>query len=118
MSRTRRLRRVFAHVAIVLAVVLAGALLAGFIYEQNARRAAATAFTPPGQMVDIGGRRIHLNCTGEGSPVVILEAGADTSGSPLWEPIQQQAAQFTRVCSYDRAGIMWSDPARRHGTAR
>lgn len=110
MSRKHRLGRLFARIAVVLAVLLTGALLLGAIIEQNARRAAATAFPPPGQMVDIGGRRIHLNCTGEGSPVVLLEAGADTSGSPLWEPIQQQVAQFTRVCSYDRAGIMWSDP--------
>jgi pimeloyl-ACP methyl ester carboxylesterase len=110
MSRTRRLRRMLFRVAIVLAVVLVGALLLGVIYEQNARRTAATAFPPPGEMVDIGGRRIHLNCMGEGSPVVLLESGADTSGSPLWEPIQQPVAQFTRVCAYDRAGIMWSDP--------
>jgi pimeloyl-ACP methyl ester carboxylesterase len=119
MSRTHRPRRLFARIAIGLAVLLVAALLLGVIYEQSARRAAATAFPPPGQMIDIGGRRIHLNCTGEGSPVVILEAGADTSGSPLWEPIQQQVAQFTRVCSYDRAGIMWSDPgpAPRDGEA-
>jgi pimeloyl-ACP methyl ester carboxylesterase len=110
MSRKHHPRRILARVAIVLAVLLAGALLLGVIYEQNARRAAAKTFPPPGQMVDIGGRRIHLDCTGEGSPVVLLEAGADTSGSPLWEPIQQQVAQFTRVCSYDRAGIMWSEP--------
>lgn len=110
MSRSRRPGRILARVAIALAVPLAGALLAGVIYEQNARRAAATTFPPPGQMVDIGGRRMHLNCLGHGLPVVILEAGADASGSPLREPIQQQVAQFTRVCAYDRAGIMWSDP--------
>ena len=114
-----RLRRILARSALVLAVALAGAILLGAIYEQTARRAAAGQYPPPGQMVDIGGRRIHLNCTGGGSPVVILEAGADTSGSPLWEPIQQQVAQVTRVCSYDRAGIMWSDPgpAPRDGDA-
>lgn len=82
----------------------------GASYEWIARRNAAREFPPPGRLVDIGGRRIHIDCRGSGSPTVILEAGADTSGSALWHPVAQAVSQRTRVCSYDRAGLMWSDP--------
>jgi pimeloyl-ACP methyl ester carboxylesterase len=68
------------------------------------------AFPPPGRLVDVGGRRLHLQEGGAGSPVVVLEAGiAATSLS--WRAIHQQIAGFTRVASYDRAGLGWSDPA-------
>nr|WP_246623830.1 alpha/beta fold hydrolase [Sphingomonas colocasiae] len=60
-------------------------------------------------MVDIGGRRIHLDCRGSGSPTVVLEAGLDINGSLGWYKIQDEIAKTTRVCSSDRAGIMWSD---------
>ncbi|QJD85993.1 alpha/beta fold hydrolase [Cohnella herbarum] len=94
-------------------------VLIGSVYEQSSRNRAAEDFPPPGRLVDIGGRQIHLNCEGQGTPLVVLEAGADTSGSALWQPVQEQVARFTRVCSYDRAGIMWSDPAKgqRNGLA-
>ncbi len=100
--------------------ILAIALVAiGAIYEQTARNRSAKEFPAPGELVDVGGRRIHLNCEGQGTPLVLLEAGADTSGSALWQPVQEEVARFTRVCSYDRAGIMWSDPAKdqRNGLA-
>jgi pimeloyl-ACP methyl ester carboxylesterase len=63
---------------------------------------------PPGKMIDLGGYKLHLNCLGEGSPTVVLEAAF--GGSSLdWEKVQAPAAQITRVCSYDRAGFGWSD---------
>jgi pimeloyl-ACP methyl ester carboxylesterase len=86
-------------------------ILIGVIYERVARDRVAQEFPPPGKLINIGDRRIHLNCRGEGTPVVILESGADPSGSALWQPIHQSIATFTRVCAYDRAGLMWSDPA-------
>lgn len=65
----------------------------------------------PGQLVDIGGTRLHLNCSGTGSPVVILEAGFP--GSSLdWTLVQPGVAEFTRVCSYDRAGFGWSEKGK------
>jgi pimeloyl-ACP methyl ester carboxylesterase len=72
-----------------------------------------TAFPPPGRMVDIGGRKLHLLCKGSApGPTVVIEQGA---GSPsiLWWPIQNQVAAFARVCTYDRAGYQWSDNAAR-----
>ncbi len=66
-------------------------------------------FPPPGQLVDIGGHRLHLYCIGNGSPTVLLEAAA-TGWSLDWTLVQPAVARFTRVCAYDRAGLGWSDP--------
>jgi pimeloyl-ACP methyl ester carboxylesterase len=66
---------------------------------------------PPGRLVDIGGWRLHLNCTGEvrhGQPTVILESGVGDF-SVEWSLVQPRVARFARVCSYDRAGDGWSD---------
>ncbi|HZC17881.1 MAG TPA: alpha/beta hydrolase [Caulobacteraceae bacterium] len=67
-------------------------------------------FKPPGELVDIGGRKLHLSCTGSGSPTVVLEPGGGEF-SLLIAPLQRRIATFTHVCSYDRAGYAWSDPA-------
>jgi pimeloyl-ACP methyl ester carboxylesterase len=64
---------------------------------------------PPGRLVDIGGRKLHLHCTGSGSPTVILEAGASAFAID-WALVQPAIARTNRVCSYDRAGHGWSDP--------
>jgi pimeloyl-ACP methyl ester carboxylesterase len=65
--------------------------------------------SPPGRLVDIGGRKIHLICKGSGSPTVILEAGA-SSFAIDWTLVQLEIARTNRVCSYDRPGMGWSDP--------
>src|SRR5882757_9267605 len=66
-------------------------------------------YSPPGRLIDIGGRRLHLYCAGKGSPTVILMAGGGAF-SIDWALVQSKVAQNTRVCSYDRAGLAWSDP--------
>ncbi len=64
----------------------------------------------PGQLIDVGGHSLHLNCSGSGSPTVILEPGAGGMSSDLaW--ITPAVARETRVCVYDRAGHGWSEPA-------
>jgi len=98
----------FVGIGVVVAISILVA--AGAAYEIVARRISAKEFPPPGKLADIGDRRIHIDCRGTGWPTVILEAGADTSGSALWHPIVQIVSRTTRVCSYDRAGLMWSDP--------
>jgi pimeloyl-ACP methyl ester carboxylesterase len=65
----------------------------------------------PGRLVDVGGWRLHLNCTGEArpsQPTVVLEAGLGDF-SVEWSLVQPGVARFARVCSYDRAGDGWSD---------
>jgi pimeloyl-ACP methyl ester carboxylesterase len=63
---------------------------------------------PPGRLIEVGEYRLHLNCTGAGTPTVILEEGAG-GGSLNWTWIQRKVAATTRVCSYDRPGHAWSD---------
>src|SRR5688572_8575029 len=100
------LRRIgLGFVALVLLLVSVGAA-----YEAMGRRNARRDFPPPGRLVDIGGRRIHLDCRGTGSPIVVLEAGLDTRGSLAWGTVHDSIAKTTRTCAYSRAGIMWSDP--------
>jgi pimeloyl-ACP methyl ester carboxylesterase len=92
-------------VALLVVLVAAGA-----IYEALSRHWAAVKYPPPGRLVDIGGRKIHLDCRGQGAPTVIFEAGLDISGSLSWAKVHDAVASVTRACAYDRAGIMWSDP--------
>ena len=78
-------------------------------YETVREALDARAYPPPGQLVDVGGHRLHLHCTGSGSPTVILEPGGGASSSDMaW--VAPAVAQHTRVCVYDRAGRGWSDP--------
>ena len=69
-------------------------------------------YVGPGQLVDIGGRRINLHCTGAGGPTVVLMAGI-FSWSVVWYKTQPVIAQKTRVCAFDRAGYGFSDPGPR-----
>lgn len=64
----------------------------------------------PGVLVDVGGRRLHLRCTGAGSPTVVLEPGLGAA-SPVMGRVAEVVATGTRVCVYDRAGRGWSDPS-------
>jgi pimeloyl-ACP methyl ester carboxylesterase len=75
-----------------------------------AEDASMLPYSEPGQRVDIGGRRINLRCSGNGTPAVILMAGA-SSWSPVWYKTQPEIAKRTRVCAFDRASFGFSDPA-------
>ncbi len=82
----------------------------GAIYQAVATRRDKKNFPPPGQLVDVGGHRLHLNVKGEAkdSPTVILEAGM-ASISSNWGWVQRELAKTTQVVSYDRASLGWSD---------
>ena len=67
------------------------------------------SYPPPGKLIDIGGYRLHLNCTGDKGPTVVLIPGAGDFSFD-WSLVQPGIAKFARVCSYDRAGYAWSDP--------
>src|SRR5215212_3031809 len=96
---------------------LFGLALVGYIYEPIAEAADAKAYPPPGQLVDVGGYRLHINCTGTGSPTVVIESGWGDS-SAAWGWVQPEVAKTTRVCTYDRAGMGWSEPSPEPRTAR
>jgi len=94
-----------------------GLALVGYMYEPIAEAADAKAYPPPGQMVDVGGYRLHINCTGTGSPTVVIESGwGDMSAS--WGWVQPEVAKTTRICTYDRAGMGWSEASPEPRTAR
>ena len=69
---------------------------------------SSAGYPPPGRLIDIGGRKLHLHCSGTGNPTVILMAGGEAF-SIDWALVQPRVAERTRVCSYDRAGLAWSD---------
>ena len=64
---------------------------------------------PPGRLIHIGQRKVHLFCEGSGGPTVIIEVGSSTPAR-VWRGVQDKIAAFTHVCAYDRAGYGWSDP--------
>jgi pimeloyl-ACP methyl ester carboxylesterase len=96
--------------AIGIVILLAIGMVAGAIYQAAASANDAKKYPPPGKLYDVGDYRLHLYCTGEGGPTVILEAGA-ASPALVWYLVQEKVAGFTRVCSYDRPGFGWSEPA-------
>ena len=105
-----RQRRIAGYLKPSLVSVWFGAIVLGL----GAAKAQGTV-TPPGTLVDIGGQRLHVNCTGTGSPTVLLESGLGDV-SVIWALVQPTVSTFTRVCSYDRGGYGWSDPGGRPRT--
>jgi pimeloyl-ACP methyl ester carboxylesterase len=94
-----------------------GLLLAGVVYQFVATKIDEYRYPAPGEMVDVGGYSLHLNCTGEGTPTVVMDSGL--GGTVLdWELVQPEVANFARVCTYDRAGMGWSDPGAQPRTSQ
>jgi pimeloyl-ACP methyl ester carboxylesterase len=91
-----------------IVVLIIGLALVGAIYESVAEAADAKAYPAPGELVDVGGYRLHINCTGTGSPTVVIVSGLG-DWSTSWGVVQPEVAKTTRVCTYDRAGLGWSD---------
>lgn len=98
------------RIGLALLGLVVVAVIVGTGYEQLGRRRAVSAYPPPGMLVDIGGRRIQLDCRGAGTPIVVFESGLDLNGALAWSAVHDGIARTTRACAYSRAGIMWSDP--------
>jgi pimeloyl-ACP methyl ester carboxylesterase len=103
-----RVRRRFLQACAVLVFIV----LAGATYQGVATALERRQFPYPGQLADVGGHQLHLYCTGDGSPTVLLEAPA-AGMSAAWAWVQPAVAEETRVCSYDRAGLGWSEAGSR-----
>ncbi len=100
--------------------ILFGLLTLCFCLVETSIVQVAQAPPPPGKLVDVGGWRLHLNCTGKGegkTPTVVLEAGSGDF-SIDWGLVQPEIARFARICSYDRAGAGWSELGPRPRTMR
>ena len=83
----------------------------GFTYEQIGRRQDSRHRFRIGRAVDVGAYSLNIDCSGSGSPAVILESGGGGYGGYGWRVVQSEVAKFTTVCWYDRAGEGWSDSA-------
>jgi len=108
---------VFRRMVLLLIAFLLLLAVAGFLYE-NISEARDRRFNPlEGRLLDVGGRTMHIDCTGEGSPTVILDSGLGDSYLS-WRKVQPEIAKFTRVCSYDRAGLGYSEPSSQPRTSK
>jgi pimeloyl-ACP methyl ester carboxylesterase len=97
-------------VGLILFLSLTAYLL---IRESITRSKYHAEYPPPGQMVSLETHDIHLYCVGTGSPTVVFESDLDQYGTLSWDSVQGEIGKFARACSYDRAGIMWSEPGPR-----
>jgi pimeloyl-ACP methyl ester carboxylesterase len=111
--RTGRFRRWTKLIFVALAALILVLVAVGAIYQYFATVEDSRRYPPPGKMVDVGGFKMHLDCVGDGSPTVVLDNGL-FFGSFGWHTVPQGVVEFTRVCTFDRAGIGWSE-ASPHG---
>ncbi|WP_333679718.1 alpha/beta hydrolase [Dyella sp.] len=81
---------------------------AGGLWNLSVVHRLRKANPPPGRLYAVDGRRMHLYCTGEGSPIIVLEAGFGEDFT-VWGKVQPALSSVTKVCSYDRAGFGWSE---------
>jgi pimeloyl-ACP methyl ester carboxylesterase len=93
---------------VIFLILLVSLVAAAVVYQTLGSYYDGRRFPAPGQLIDIGPCRLHLNQQGSGSPVVVLESGIAAS-SLSWALVQPKVAEFTCVCSYDRAGLSWSE---------
>jgi pimeloyl-ACP methyl ester carboxylesterase len=89
--------------------VISGVMGLVVVVNCTPQKPSSPGYPPPVRLIDIGGRKLHLYCSGKGNPTVILVAGGGAF-SIDWALVQPNVAENTRVCSYDRAGLGWADP--------
>lgn len=108
-SKLKRISRRVGRVLVGLFALLMLVVLSGATYQALATSAHSRSFAPPGELVDVGDRSLHLWCSGSGSPTVVLESGLG-GFSFDWSFVREDISEHARVCAYDRAGYGWSDP--------
>ena len=91
-----------------LILLFTALLLTGAVYQFAATGMNDRKYKAPGELIDVGGYRLHLNCTGEGSATIVMDAGLG-GGVLDWSAVQAEVSKFARVCAYDRAGMGWSE---------
>jgi pimeloyl-ACP methyl ester carboxylesterase len=95
---------------LVVLILFLGLVIYLLVRESITRSKYRALYPPAGKMVSVGTHNVHLNCVGSGSPTVVFEADLDQYGSLSWVPVQERIGELSRACSYDRAGILWSEP--------
>jgi pimeloyl-ACP methyl ester carboxylesterase len=112
-NRFREILRWIGKILLGGIVLLVGLVVFGLIRESITRNRYHAQYPAPGEMITIDDHDIHLYCVGDGTPTVVFESDLDQYGSLSWSPVQEEIGTSTRACSYDRAGIMWSEPGPR-----
>ncbi len=107
----------FLALLVGFAVLIALFVLVGLAFQRIGSAGDARRFPPPGRLVDVGGHRLHIYCTGQGTPAVVMDSGFPSS-SLSWTFVQPEVAKFAPACSYDRAGLGWSDAGPMPRTSR
>jgi pimeloyl-ACP methyl ester carboxylesterase len=102
-------RKLVERIALSLIILIAAATAGSSLFNTIAQHLFWAHNPPPGQILTVNGHKMHISCTGQGQPTIILDAGLG-SDSFHWGGIQPALSTITRVCSYDRAGFGWSDP--------
>lgn len=108
-KRYRKWRRISERVVLSIVLLLAAILGGSTTFNALAIRHFRVMNPPPGNLYVVDGHRMHIHCTGQGSPTLVLDAGLGND-SLIWGKVQPELSKTTRVCSYDRAGYGWSDP--------
>jgi pimeloyl-ACP methyl ester carboxylesterase len=107
-SRSRKILNFLKRGVIGISITVFVLAVTGMIYQTAATEADQRKYPPPGILVNVDGYRMHIYCTGEGSPTVILDS-ANMGMVSNWAWIQPEVGKTTRVCAYDRADAGWSD---------
>ena len=92
----------------ILSVSIVMLLLVGFVYQSYSSYVDSTSFDKRGEMIDIGGYSLYVEDTGIGKVTVIFDAGMGDDSS-VWNKVAEEVSQFSRVITYDRAGLGWSE---------
>jgi pimeloyl-ACP methyl ester carboxylesterase len=100
-------RRFSRHSCGLLGAIFCAVLLSSIDWAARAQGFPRPAPDPPGVLLDVGGYRVHVYCTGSGKPAVVIVGGAFSFD---WDLVQSSVARFTRVCTFDPSGTAWSDP--------
>lgn len=103
-----RWRRICERIALSIAIVVFLAAATSTSFNALAIHHYRAVYPPRGRLYIVDGYKMHLYCTGEGSPTIVLDAGLGND-SLIWANVQPALSKTTRVCSYDRAGFGWSD---------
>jgi pimeloyl-ACP methyl ester carboxylesterase len=111
------LRSWLGRIARGAAVLIVVAVVSGILYQNVLLARDRRAHPMPGQLIGVGNYRMHIYCTGQGDPPVILDSGPGDSYM-AWHNVQPEIARFVSVCSYDRAGMGYSEPSPRPRTSR
>ena len=103
------LRRNAERVALSLLILVSVAAIASTTFDAAAHYYYLSIYQAPGTIYTVDNYKMHLDCTGRGSPTIILESGLGND-SLIWGNVQPRLSRTTRICSYDRAGMGWSAP--------